>query len=157
MAQPGISTHLWFDTQAAEAAELYVSLFPDAKVTSVTHSFTETGAKGPPFIVEFTLQGQRYTAMNGGPMYKLTEAVSIAVLVDTQDEVDHLWTTLIANGGAESRCGWLKDRFGLSWQIIPRYMVQAISAGGPASGRVIQAMMQMRKLDIAALQAAAAG
>ncbi len=106
-------------------------------------------------MVAFTLMGQQYLAMNGGPHYRLTPAVSISVHVDTQDEVDRLWTALLAEGGVESRCGWLTDRFGLSWQIIPRALPRLLQT--KAAPRVLQAMMAMVKLDIAALEAAAAG
>jgi predicted 3-demethylubiquinone-9 3-methyltransferase (glyoxalase superfamily) len=157
MASPGISTCLWYDGGAEEAARFYVSLFEDARITSVMRQSGPDGPAGPAFLVEFELAGQRYQAMNGGPMYRLTEAASIVVLVDGQAEVDRLWSALTAEGGAESRCGWCKDRWGLSWQIIPRMMVEAIRAGGPAAGRVIQAIMGMAKLDVAALEAAAKG
>jgi predicted 3-demethylubiquinone-9 3-methyltransferase (glyoxalase superfamily) len=150
-----VSTCLWYDTGAEPAARFYVSLFPGvAAITSVVPSF---GGDGGAFLVEFDLLGQHYTAMNGGPMYRLTEAVSVSVLVDDQTEVDRLWSALTAGGGAESRCGWLRDRWGLSWQIIPRFMAETISADGPAAGRVIQAMMGMGRIDIEGLKAAARG
>ena len=155
MPPPSLSTHLWFDDQAEEAATFYVSLFPDARIISVARQMGPDGPTDKAFVVEFELQGQRYQAMNGGPTFRLSEAVSIAVLVDTQDELDRLWTALISDGGSESRCGWCKDRWGLSWQVIPRWMVDTILAGGPRAGRVVQAMMGMTKLDLPALQAAA--
>ena len=157
MATSSISTCLWYDGAAEEAARFYVSLFDDARITSVMRQSGPDGPAGPAFLVEFELAGQRYQAMNGGPTYALSEAVSIVVLVDSQAEVDRLWSALTSEGGAESRCGWCRDRWGLSWQIVPRMMVDAIRAGGPAVGRVIQAMMGMVKLDIAALEAAAKG
>lgn len=157
MATSSISTCLWYDGAAEEAARFYVSLFDDARITSVMRQSGPDGPAGPAFLVEFELAGQRYQAMNGGPTYALSEAVSIVVLVDSQAEVDRLWSALTSEGGAESRCGWCRDRWGLSWQIVPRMMVDAIRAGGPAAGRVIQAMMGMVKLDIAALEAAAKG
>lgn len=157
MPSPKIATHLWYDSGAEEAARYYVSLFPGASVVSIIRSFGPDGPTDHALIVEFDLQGQRYQAMNGGPTFKLSEAVSISVLVDTQDEVDRLWSGLTADGGMAGRCGWLKDRWGLSWQIIPRFMVETIGEGGPAAGRVIGAMMRMGKLDVEALKAAAAG
>ena len=157
MATSSISTCLWYDGAAEEAARFYVSLFDDARITSVMRQSGPDGPAGPAFLVEFELAGQRYQAMNGGPTYALSEAVSIVVLVDSQAEVDRLWSALTSEGGAESRCGWCRDRWGLSWQIVPRMMVDAIRAGGPAAGSIIQAMMGMVKLDIAALEAAAKG
>jgi predicted 3-demethylubiquinone-9 3-methyltransferase (glyoxalase superfamily) len=155
MPQPTISTHLWFDDQAEEAATYYVSLFPEAKILSVARQMGPAGPTDKAFLVEFELQGQRYQAMNGGPMHRLSDAVSIAVLVDTQAEIDRLWSALTKDGGSGSRCGWCRDRWGLSWQIIPRWMVETLLAGGPRAGRVVQAMMGMTKLDLPALRAAA--
>jgi predicted 3-demethylubiquinone-9 3-methyltransferase (glyoxalase superfamily) len=150
-----VSTCLWYDSDAEAAARFYVALFPGAaSVTSVLPSF---GGDGGAFLVEFDLLGQHYTVMNCGPMHRLSEAVSISVLVDDQAELDRLWSALTAGGGTEGRCGWLKDRWGLSWQIVPRYLVSAIRVGGPSSGRVIQAMMGMGRIDIAALESAARG
>lgn len=153
MTAPAVSTSLWFATEAETAATLYCSLIDDARITNV---FRERGdARGRVFIVEFELAGQRYSAMNGGPHYALTPAVSIVLSVDTQEEVDRLWFALVSNGGSESRCGWLTDRFGLSWQIIPRALPHLLQSD--ASGRVLQAMMSMIKIDIAALALAAHG
>lgn len=152
MPEPSVSTCLWFDTQAEEAARFYCSLFPDA---AVTHVFPQHGdPEGRAFIVEFTLMGQAYSALNGGPHYKLTPAASIFVLVETQMEVDRLWNALL-DGGQPSRCGWLTDRFGLSWQIVPRALPRLLQQD--ASGRVLQAMLGMVKLDVAGLEAAALG
>lgn len=153
MTAAAISTCLWFDTQAMAAAELYTSLFDDARITEVFHQGGDPSK--PVFTVSFTLMGQAYWGLNGGPHYKLTPAASITVYVDTQAEVDRLWVALLARGGAESRCGWLTDRFGLSWQILPRALPRLLKTD--ASGRVLQAMMGMIKLDVAALEAAAAG
>lgn len=153
MPVPSIQTCLWFNDSAELAATLYCSLFPDAKITNV---FRQGGAPdAPAFMVEFSLMGQSYAAMNGGPHYTLTPAASIVALVDTQAEVDHLWAALLADGGVESRCGWLTDRYGLSWQIIPRALPRLLQAD--PSGRVMQAMMGMVKIDVAALEAAARG
>ena len=153
MTAPAISTCLWFESQAEQAATLYCSLFPDARITHVIRQHGDP--QNHAFLVEFTLMGQAYSAMNGGPHYKLTPAASIFALVDSQAEVDHLWAALLADGGQTSRCGWLTDRYGLSWQIIPRALTRLMQSD--TSGRVVQAMMGMVKIDIAALEAAAAG
>lgn len=152
MPAPEISTCLWFDDQAEPAARFYCSLFEDAQLTEVFYKGGDPAAGA--FTVAFTLMGQHYWGLNGGPHYRLTPAVSITVYVDTQPEVDRLWAALL-EGGAESRCGWLTDRFGLSWQIVPRALPRLLKSD--ASGRVMQAMMGMIKLDIAALEAAARG
>lgn len=153
MTAPAVSTSLWFAEHAEEAATLYCSLIDDARILNVMRQQGDAG--GGAFIVEFELAGQRFSAMNGGPHYALTPAVSIVMMVDTQVEVDRLWAALLAQGGSESRCGWLTDRFGLSWQIIPRALPQLLQAD--ASGRVMTAMMSMIRIDIAALEAAARG
>ena len=153
MAAPAISTCLWYEKDAEQAATLYCSLFPDAAITNI---FRQQGdPEDRAFLVEFSLMGQSYSAMNGGPHYKLTPAASIFALVDTQDEVDRLWAALLEGGGQESRCGWLVDRYGLSWQIIPRALTRLMQSD--TSGRVVQAMMGMVKIDVAALEAAAHG
>ena len=153
MTNPAVSTCLWYENQAEAAVTLYCSLFPDARITNI---FRQQGdPQNRAFLIEFTLMGQRFSAMNGGPHYTLTPAASIFVSVDTQDEVDQLWTALLADGGQESRCGWLTDRYGLSWQIIPRALGRLMQSD--SSGRVARAMMAMVKIDIAALEAAAAG
>lgn len=157
MGANSVCTCLWFDTEAEEAAEYYVALLPGSRIIHVQRQFDPASQSPKAFLVEFELMGQSYIAMNGGPHYKLSPAASIQINVDTQSEVDRLWEALLAGGGKESRCGWLTDRFGLSWQIIPRTLPRLIAAGGPASGRVIQAMMTMVKLDIEALEAAAQG
>ena len=142
-----LATFLWFDHDAEAAARLYCAIFPTAQLTQVT----KTSAS-------FELDGQRYIAFNGGPHYKLTPAVSIYVACDTQDEVDALWDRFLATGGTASRCGWLTDCHGLSWQIIPRQLPALMSDPDPVrAGRVVQAMMAMQKIDIAALERAHAG
>ncbi len=148
-----ISTCIWFNDQAEAAARLYCSLFDDSRITEI-HFRNGDPAAGC-FTVAFTLMGQKYWGLNGGPMFALSPAVSITVNVDTQAEVDRLWSALLEGGGEESRCGWLKDRFGLSWQIIPRALPRLLKAD--SSGRVMQAMMGMVKLDIAALETAFKG
>jgi predicted 3-demethylubiquinone-9 3-methyltransferase (glyoxalase superfamily) len=153
MTAPSASTCLWFDNCAEDAARLYCSLVDDARVTNV---FREQGSSsGRAFLVEFELAGQRLVAMNGGPHYTLTPAASIILHLDTQAEVDRIWSALLADGGTESRCGWLTDRFGLSWQIIPRALPRLLQSD--PTGRVMQAMMAMVKIDIATLEAAAKG
>ena len=152
-----ISPFLWFDDQAEEAAEFYVSLFKNSKITNVSRY-----AEGAPFpagtamAVSFVLDGVEFQALNGGPVYKFTEAFSMFVRADTQEEIDELWDKLTSEGGEPGQCGWLKDRYGLSWQIVPPVLGQLLSdPDAVKAGRVMQAMLQMRKLDIAQLQAAA--
>lgn len=146
-----IATCLWYDGTAEEAATLYTSLIPGSQITDRFRPEPD----GPPLIVEFTLAGVPYQALNGGPQFAHSEAASIVVLTDDQAETDHLWEALIADGGSESRCGWLKDRFGVSWQIVPRGLIELLSAPDRAAAeRAMGAMLQMRKLDIAALEAA---
>lgn len=154
MPSPGVTTCLWFDHGAEAAAQFYVTLLPDARILHVHRQIGTDGSHGPAFLVDFVFQGQRFTAMNGGPHYTLSPAVSIQVFVETQLEVDRLWAALL-EGGTESRGGWLTDRFGLSWQIIPNALPRLIAAGGDAAQCVLQAMSGMVKPDIAALQAAA--
>ena len=147
-----ITPFLWFDSQAEEAMNLYVSIFPRSKVLSVQR------AQGRVMSVEFELEGQKLMALNAGPQFRFTEAISFFVGCDTQDQIDDLWTKLTADGGAPGRCGWLKDRFGLSWQIIPRSLGRMLGDPDPATAkRVMDAMLQMSKLDIAALQQARDG
>jgi predicted 3-demethylubiquinone-9 3-methyltransferase (glyoxalase superfamily) len=154
-----ISTCLWFDRDGEHAANFYVSLFANSRVTKVSR-YGE-GAPlpaGTAMMTTFELGGVPYMALNGGPMFALSEAVSIVAQCDDQAEIDRLWSALTADGGRESRCGWLKDRFGLSWQIVPRRLGELMAGGDrAASGRVFAAMMKMAKFDIATLDAAAAG
>jgi predicted 3-demethylubiquinone-9 3-methyltransferase (glyoxalase superfamily) len=152
---PKVRTCLWFDDQALPAAEFYCSLLPDSRVDRVgTYpEGQEMAEPGKVLIVEFTLAGTPYPALNGGPHFTLDEAASISVSTEDEAETDRLWATLIADGGAESQCGWLKDRFGLSWQIVPKRAVELLN--GPASATVWPPLMQMRKIDIATLEAAA--
>ncbi|MFZ5616862.1 MAG: VOC family protein [Pseudomonadota bacterium] len=149
-----VSTCLWFNDEGEEAANFYVSLFPNSRVVSVTR-YGE-GAPMPKdlaMLTRFELDGVQFAALNGGPHFKLTEAASLVALCDTQQEIDRLWTALTAKGGAESRCGWLKDRFGLSWQIIPSFLDE-VMADPARAGRVMAAVMPMKKIDIATLKAA---
>jgi predicted 3-demethylubiquinone-9 3-methyltransferase (glyoxalase superfamily) len=151
MARPKITPFLWFDNQAEDAARFYVSLFPGSKILGTT-----PGPDGKPLVVEFQLAGQRLVALNGGPHYRLTEAFSLSIDCPSQAEVDELWEKLSAGGGSTNRCGWLKDRFGLSWQVVPTILPELLhNPDREIAGRVMQAMLKMTKLDIAALQAAA--
>lgn len=156
---PQISPFLWFDTQAEEAANFYVSVFPNSKITAVSR-YGEGGPApaGSVMTIGFELDGQAFTGLNGGPHFKFTEAVSFVVHCQGQAEVDRYWGALTADGGQASQCGWLKDRYGLSWQIVPREFLDLMNDPDKARvGRVVAAMMQMAKLDIAALKAAAEG
>jgi len=149
---PEISTCLWFDDQAEAAVRLYCSLFEGAEITEIFYKNGDPQAGA--FTVAFTLLGQKYWGLNGGAYYKLTPAVSISVYVDTQAEVDRLWHALL-EGGAESRCGWLTDRYGVSWQIVPQALLDMLSKKDDAAAqRAMAAMLGMKKLDIAALQRA---
>jgi 2-polyprenyl-6-hydroxyphenyl methylase/3-demethylubiquinone-9 3-methyltransferase len=155
-----ITPFLWYDGNAEEAANFYVTLFPDSKVDNVARSPADTpsGPEGYVLLVEFTLAGQPYVGLNGGPQFPFTEAVSFQVKTADQEETDRLWNALIADGGAESACGWLKDRWGLSWQITPRALTDAIFDPDPAAAkRAFNAMMEMGKIDIAAIEAARRG
>jgi len=151
-----ISPFLWYDHQAEEAMNLYVSLFKHAKVLNVTrYGDAGPGPKGSVMTANFELEGQKFTALNGGPQFKFTEAISFVVNCETQEEVDYLWEKLTADGGQESMCGWLKDKFGLSWQIVPTILSELFQDKDPEkSKRVMQAMLQMKKMDIAKLKQA---
>lgn len=155
-ANPKVRTCLWFDDQALQAAEFYCSLIPDSRIDQVGRypEGQDMSEPGKVLMVEFTLTGTPYQALNGGPHFKLDEAVSISVSTQDQAETDRLWDALTADGGAESQCGWLKDRFGLSWQIVPKRSVELVT--GPQAAKVWPALMQMKKIDIVALEAAAA-
>ncbi len=158
-ARQKITTFLWFDTQAEEAARFYTSIFAGSRILNVSR-YGEAGPrpKGSVMVVEFELAGQRFLALNGGPQFHFTEAISLSVDCDTQEEVDALWGKLTADGGQEGPCGWLKDRYGLSWQIVPSTALALIQDPDPARARrVWEALMQMKKIDIAALRRAHAG
>ena len=155
---PRITPNLWFDTQGLEAAEFYVSVFPNSQVKDVTYyNDAGPGKAGTVLTVDFVLDGQDYTAINGGPQFTFDEAISLLINCADQAEVDYYWNALGA-GGEESQCGWLKDKYGLSWQVVPAGMVEVLN--DPDQGRAeraMKAMLGMRKLDLAALQAAADG
>ena len=152
-----ITPFLWYDSEAEEAATLYTSLFPSSRIVDVArYGAAGPGPEGTVMTVRFELDGQRFVALNGGPAHPFTEAVSFVVDCTTQDEVDRYWSAL-SEGGEEGPCGWLKDRFGLSWQIVPSRLPELLTDPDRAtSQRVMQAMLQMKKIDIAALEEAAA-
>jgi len=153
-----ITPNLWFDTQAQEAAEYYCSIFPDSRIHRVTH-YTEAapGKAGEVLTVEFELQGQRFTALNGGPRFTFDEAISFVIECEDQAEIDRYWERL-TDGGEEGACGWCKDRYGLSWQVVPAGVGDLFADADPEGARrAMEAMFGMRKLDIAALRAAAEG
>lgn len=155
---------LWFDSQAEEAVNYYIGIFDHASITHITR-YTEAGKEihgrepGSVLTVSFQLNGAEFTAMNGGPLFKFSEAISFQVMCDSQQEVDRYWLHLGQGGDpAAQQCGWLKDKFGLSWQVVPRVLMDMLKDGTPAkSERVMAALMQMKKLDIAELQRAYAG
>lgn len=150
MVKQKISTCLWFDNRAEEAVTFYTSLFKNSKITS-----TLPGPDGTPIALNFELDGVKFQALNGNPNFNFTEATSLSVDCETQAEVDELWNKLTANGGEESMCGWLKDKYGLSWQIVPNGIYDLFtSPDREKANRAMQAMMKMRKLDIAKLKAA---
>jgi predicted 3-demethylubiquinone-9 3-methyltransferase (glyoxalase superfamily) len=155
-----ITPFLWFDNQAEEAVNFYVSIFKNSKVAGTTR-YDEAGAKasgrpkGTAMTVEFQLDGQEFVALNGGPQFKFTEAISFVVNCTAQEEVDHFWEKL-TEGGQEVQCGWLKDKYGLSWQVVPTILTELMQDKDPAKAqRVMQAMLQMKKIDISKLKQAA--
>ncbi len=156
---PALTPNLWFDSQAEAAARFYISVFPNSEITEITHyGEAGPGEAGTVLTVEFNLDGQRFIGINGGPLFPFTEAVSFMITCADQDEIDYYWSALLADGGQESQCGWLKDRFGLSWQVVPDGMAEVLNDPDPARGqRAMTAMLGMTKIDLAALRAAAAG
>lgn len=162
MAQPRIMTCLWFDDQAEEAARLYTGIFPNSRIGAVRR-YTEAGKElhgheaGSVMSVDFELDGEPFQALNGGPLFRFTEAISMVVRCDTQEEVDYYWEKLGEGGDPNAQqCGWLKDRFGLSWQVVPAGLDDLFD-GTPGAERVMTAMLAMKKLDMAALKRAHAG
>ncbi|HKO45530.1 MAG TPA: VOC family protein [Pyrinomonadaceae bacterium] len=158
-----ITPCLWFDGKAEEAAKFYVSVFKNSKINNIAR-YGDAGSEvsgqpeGSVMTVEFELDGQEFLGLNGGPNFKFTEAVSFIINCDSQEEVDRFWTTLTENGGAESQCGWLKDKFGLSWQVTPTVLTELMKSKDRAKAeRVMKAMLQMKKIDIATLEKAARG
>jgi len=159
MAGQKITPFLWFDKQAEEAAQFYVSIFKNSKILHVSrYGDAGPGPKGSVMVINFQLAGQEFTALNGGPLFKFSEAFSFVVNCENQQEVDEHWSKLTSGGGQESQCGWLKDKFGFSWQIVPTALGRLMSDKDPAKGnRVMQALLQMKKIDIATLEEAAKG
>lgn len=155
-----LTTVLWFDGDVEAAAAFYVSLLPDSRIERVLRSPVETpaGPAGQVMVVDFTLAGRSFSLLNGGPLFPQSEAVSIMVHTADQAETDRLWGAIVGNGGAESACGWCKDRWGVSWQITPQRLLDLIADPDPArAGRAMAAMMTMGRIDIAAIEAAANG
>ena len=150
---------LWYDNNALEAARFYAATFPDSKVTAVQKAPSDFpgGKAGDELVVEFTVVGIPCLGLNGGPTFKHSEAVSFQIATDTQEETDRYWNAIVGNGGQASECGWCKDKWGLSWQITPRALMDAMAAGGAEAKRAFDAMMTMQKIDIATIEAARRG
>jgi predicted 3-demethylubiquinone-9 3-methyltransferase (glyoxalase superfamily) len=159
MTTDGFTTCLWFDGQAEEAANFYVSVFKNSRIGKILrHSEAGPGEPGSVLTVEFEANGQRFVALNGGPQFKFNEAVSFEIRCEDQAEVDFYWNTLTEDGGEEGPCGWLKDKFGLSWQVVPTRLINMISdSDQQKAARAMEAMMKMHKIDLAALEKAYAG
>jgi predicted 3-demethylubiquinone-9 3-methyltransferase (glyoxalase superfamily) len=161
IAQQKITPCLWFDTEAEAAANHYVSIFKNAKIVKIGRYGKEGKeihgkAAGSVMAVEFEIEGQKFVGLNGGPQFKFSEAISFQITCDSQAEIDHFWSKL-TDGGKEVQCGWLKDKFGLSWQVVPRMLPELLgNPNAEKADRVMRAMLQMKKFDIAALQKAAA-
>ena len=156
MVAKGFTNSLWFDGQAEEAADFYLSVFKDGRKGRIMH-YTEAGPGTPGSVVavEWEVNGQKFVGINGGPEFHFDEAISFQIHCDDQDEVDYYWSALTAQGGEESVCGWLKDRFGVSWQVVPKGMIELVGDPDPVKAkRATEAMFQMKKLDLAAIQAA---
>ena len=150
---------IWFDTDAEEAARFYAATFPDSRVTAVRRAPADypSGKAGDVLTVEFTVAGIPCLGLNGGPAFRQTEAFSFQIATDDRAETDRYWNAIVGNGGAESACGWCKDRWGVSWQITPRVLTEAMAAGGDQARRAFEAMMTMQKIDVAAIEAARRG
>jgi len=151
-----ITPFLWFDNQAEAAAKFYVSVFKNSKIGQITHYTGEepSGMKGQVMTVDFELDGQQFVALNGGPQFKFTEAISFVINCDTQAEIDYYWEKLTADGGEEVQCGWLADRYGLSWQVVPTKFFEEWAKNQAGLQRVMHEVMQMKKLDLATLEKA---
>ncbi len=154
-----ITTFLWYNNNAEEAINFYVSVFKNSKIlNTTTYGDSGAGPKGTVMTIDFELDGQRFTALNGGPNFKFTEAISLVVNCDTQQEIDYFWEKLSADGGKTVECGWLKDKFGLSWQIVPSMLWELFAEGDQAKNdRIMKAVMTMKKLEIEGLKKAAEG
>jgi predicted 3-demethylubiquinone-9 3-methyltransferase (glyoxalase superfamily) len=150
---------IWYDGSAREAAEFYASVFPDSSVGAVHHAPLDTpgNRQGDEMVVEFTVCGIQCIGLNGGPIFPQTEAFSFQIMTEDQEETDRYWNAIVGNGGAESACGWCKDRWGVNWQITPRTLTEALAAGGEEGKRAFAAMMEMQKIDVAKIDAARRG
>ena len=150
---------LWFDNTAEDAAKFYASTFPDSRISAVHRAPADypSGKKGDVLTVEFTVVGIPCIGLNGGPTFPQSEAFSFQIATDDQAETDRYWNAIVKNGGAESQCGWCKDKWGVSWQITPRVLTDALAAGGDAAERAFEAMMPMKKIDVAVIEAAVRG
>ncbi|MCR6496928.1 VOC family protein [Thermomonas sp. S9] len=159
MPTPKNTVCIWYDREAEAAARFYASVFPDSAVTSVSRAPADypSGKAGDVLVVGFTVCGIPCIGLNGGPIFPHTEAFSFQIATDTQEETDRYWNALVGNGGAESECGWCKDRWGVNWQITPRTLTEALAAGGAEAARAFAAMMTMKKIDHAAIDAARRG
>jgi len=153
---PAITPMLWFNNQAEEAAQFYTSVFKNSRIRTISrYSDAGPGPKGSAMVVDFELDGQRFTGLNGGPQFTFSEAVSFVIHCRTQEEVDDYWSKLTSGGGKESQCGWLKDKYGLSWQVVPDPVIKMLSDPDPQkSKRVMEAVFKMKKIDIATVQQA---
>jgi 2-polyprenyl-6-hydroxyphenyl methylase/3-demethylubiquinone-9 3-methyltransferase len=155
-----ITPCLWYDGAAEDAANFYVTLLPDSRVDRVVRAPSDnpSGSEGSVMVVEFTLAGMKFVGLNGGPQFRFNESISFQIHTEDQAETDRLWHAITSNGGAESMCSWCKDRWGMSWQIVPKRLLQLIGDRDPARARrASQAMLTMKKIDIAAVEAAAGG
>ncbi len=150
---------IWYDKDAGAAARFYASVFPDSSVEAVHYAPSDFpgGKKGQPLTVDFTVAGIPCIGLNGGDAFKHSEALSFQIATESQEETDRYWNAIVGNGGAESACGWCKDRWGLNWQITPRVLTEAMAAGGAEAKRAFDAMMEMKKIDVAAIEAARRG
>ena len=150
---------LWFNKDAADAARFYAATFPDSRIIAIHKAPSDFpgGKMGDELLVQFTVLGLPCLGLNGGPAFKQTEAFSFQVATDTQEETDRYWNAIVNHGGQESACGWCKDRWGVHWQITPRTLIEALTAGGPQAKRAFEAMMTMQKIDIATINAARRG
>ncbi len=157
--QPKNTICLWYENDAQGAAEFYAATFPDSRVIAVHKAPSDfpDGKEGDVLTVEFTVCGIQCVGINGGPTFKQSEAFSFQIATDDQEETDRYWNAIVSNGGQESQCGWCKDKWGVSWQITPRVLTDALAAGGPEAKRAFDAMMKMKKIDVAAIEAARHG